>query len=218
MRPSPSAHHWYHRGRFAAWGPYTHAASHTHTWANHYWHRPPSRIFWFLIGAVSAGCFIKAQREGPASLCHRPGYPALPNTSQDQFQQQAPQQHTPPQQPYRQWQFKRWDFPPPPAPTPPAVPPTSPSQTTPNPWDRPWGWGLTPQQQEKLWKEEMERVQTMTKQASEAMTELSEQTLDSVMKAVETLTVRLAAHQREKENQTKKLEEELKNRPPPRLV
>ncbi|KAI5987056.1 hypothetical protein EDD15DRAFT_2520782 [Pisolithus albus] len=138
-----------------------------------YFLRPPSRILWFLIGAGAATWW----HHSPAMRDHHsPYWPSLM-----QQQRRAALQDQPPSTgvgsepgPYQE-RDARWR---------PHGPPSSGAMA---------GWN----QQE--WEENKERLRNMQKRVGEAMVDMSESTLDSIVSTAETLKARLAERRARRE-------------------
>lgn len=73
---------------------------------------------------------------------------------------------------------------------------------------------------EQEWDAEKEKMKAFGKQAQDAMTDMSEATLDSLLTTVTTLKQKLAQHRAQREQQEKLLEEEIEQhkKHPPRFV
>ncbi|KAJ2915448.1 hypothetical protein MD484_g4941, partial [Candolleomyces efflorescens] len=167
----------------------------------------PSRLLWFLIGAGSASWWmISKDRDFDRrhwGHCRRVDYPAPRDPSNNDTA----------------------------APGGPGPNNDSGSQQCrPHPWQTrehwEWRWHQRNRQENNNgasqwpWEASDERFDEMTKQASEAMTELTEVTLDTVLTMAQALKVKLAEYRAEKERQQKDLDEKREDarRSPPRLV
>ncbi|KAF8159682.1 hypothetical protein B0H34DRAFT_858436 [Crassisporium funariophilum] len=154
------------------------------------WRRGPSRIVWFAIGAITASWWIHRKETDRRIFGHC----------------KRPQLQSP-------------------LPIPPIDDPITPSgapwpdvrsipntiSNIPSGWDRRQLW---------QWEQEKEHMATISQQATDAMADLTESTLESVLNTAEALKAKLAEHRAEREKQQKmiekRLEEERKN--PPRLI
>lgn len=114
---------------------------HPQYWHRYYHHvgrRPPSRLFWFVVGAITTAWIIKRKEALHYRVAHCVRY---------QIPQEA---YPPPGLPHAQQQQSTSPEPPPPSTLPTAADPTGPAPTplphTPHPhqqdpYSRPWGWG-----------------------------------------------------------------------------
>jgi len=75
---------------------------------------------------------------------------------------------------------------------------------------QPWVLG-NQQAQAQQWEEDKARLLSLSRQAGDTMTHLSEATLDSIVSTVGTLKVKLAEHRAQREQQQKQLDEELES-------
>ncbi|KAI6023587.1 hypothetical protein BKA83DRAFT_4261594 [Pisolithus microcarpus] len=139
-------------------------------------HRPASRILWFLIGAGAATWWhhSRAMRDH-----HSPYWPCLM-----QQQRRAALQDQPPitstgsePGPYQE-RDARWGW------RPHGPPPSGAVMA---------GWN------HQEWEENKERLRNMQKRVGEAMVDMSESTLDSIVSTAETLKARLAEHRARRE-------------------
>ncbi|KAH9479569.1 hypothetical protein JR316_0008164 [Psilocybe cubensis] len=165
-----------------------------------YWGRGPSRLLWFAIGAASATWWVRRRECSNRSFgpCIRqPIQSPIGNT--DTTQPSWPQSVT--------------DIPrainniPQPAP----VQHTTYSPSTIGEWEK---------RQDAQWELEKEHLAKISRQATDAMAELTEATLESVLATAESLKAKLAEHRAQREKQQKQIEEEMERqrRDPPRLV
>uniref|UniRef100_A0A0W0G5R4 Uncharacterized protein n=1 Tax=Moniliophthora roreri TaxID=221103 RepID=A0A0W0G5R4_MONRR len=195
------------------------------------WHRRPSRLLWFLIGAGTASFYFarKDARENGqlyGGYCRKVPVQAPPMMQANLEQSQKPSHwripypnppHMQPQTPPSMQQIQR----PSEYITQSQVPVDHTSslihQVTEKPPHFTWGKGFeTFEQQRVQWEQERDRL---VKKAQEAMTEMSEVTLDSLSSTIEALRTKLSEHKMEKEKQQKILEQELEEkRNPPRWV
>ncbi|KAJ7281799.1 hypothetical protein C8J57DRAFT_1173799 [Mycena rebaudengoi] len=165
--------------------PYPHLRF--HSWAG------PRRLVWFILGATAATMWhTRKEAHGHTTEryfghCFRPPVQHRPASDVQPMSGDA-----------RQWRPR--DIPNtinniPPAP---ALP-----------------WGYPEMHRDRQWEEEKIKLQAFGKQAEEAMTQLSEATLDSVLTTVETLKQKLVEHRAERQKAQelleKQLEEERKN-------
>ncbi|KII87443.1 hypothetical protein PLICRDRAFT_255542 [Plicaturopsis crispa FD-325 SS-3] len=84
-----------------------------------------------------------------------------------------------------------------------------PAAPIPGQWQWQGGWSAPGQQR---WEEDKERMKILGNQAADAMTEISEATLDSVLSTVESLKAKLAEHRKQRDALQKQLEEEQRKR------
>ncbi|KAF9530356.1 hypothetical protein CPB83DRAFT_892645 [Crepidotus variabilis] len=193
----------------------------------HHWglyRRGPSRLLWFIIGAGAATWWIK-KRDGHFGHCGpRPIDTALPQSSPSTDNGYAHNWH-------QRWhahmnEAQRS------MPTPPQVPADVPAEKTPVDFTPPpqvqyQAAPSYPQQQQQPqvnaawgWDHEREHIERISKQATDAMVDLTESTLESVLATAESLKAKLAEQRAQREKQQKlidrQLEEQRKN--PPRLV
>ncbi|CAK5273954.1 unnamed protein product [Mycena citricolor] len=167
----------------------------------HSWHGP-RRFVWFFIGAASATLWMKHKEahrypnDRYFGHCYRPAVPAL--------------------QP-------RADATPPPAsPDAPMSPTSSPPVSLPissraaeissavnhmPPASLPWGYPES--HRERQWEEEKKKLQSITRQAEDVMTKISEATVDTMLTAMEALKVKLAEHRLQREEAQRELEKKL---------
>ncbi|KIY43765.1 hypothetical protein FISHEDRAFT_77702 [Fistulina hepatica ATCC 64428] len=190
----------------------------------HHWHRGPSRLLWFIIGAVSAAYWMKRKQwcdDSTYRRCFRPRVPP-PYIHQHPWPESAIPTSTPegPSQSVPGCVPVGHVHPRPALPTQSSV-----GDNRGSPFPSPWSfppppWGFSPQDQERRWQEERERMAAMARQAGDAMAEMSEATLDQVLATVESLKAKLAEHRAQREAQKKALEKELEEheRNPPRFV
>ncbi|KZT65618.1 hypothetical protein DAEQUDRAFT_759225 [Daedalea quercina L-15889] len=196
-------------------------AGHWHSHPAGYWHalrrrRGGSRLLWFVFGAGAATFWIKSHEAHEwRSRCWRDRIPqdaypvpqALPPAYANSSAATAqPEEHTGEKECKKRrgwgWSsregYKSWPSPPPaqeaqaqaaatpaPAPAPHVLP-------APMPTDR--------------WEEERHRVQQLSKQATDTISELSEATLDSVLTTVQTLKVKLAEARKEREQHLQQMQ------------
>ncbi|KAH7914848.1 hypothetical protein BJ138DRAFT_1143092 [Hygrophoropsis aurantiaca] len=156
-----------------------------------HWHGP-SRIFWFIIGA-GAATFWHRSREIRE---HRGQFGCVMQNRR----LNAPGEFSAPAS----------------ASTPPAN--VSTPYQDPAPVPQPGGWDWTAPQRssdgtvgwnQQDWDENKERMKQLQKRAEDVMADMSESTLDSIVSTVETLKGKIAEHRAEREQQQKRLEEEL---------
>ncbi|KAK0457690.1 uncharacterized protein EV420DRAFT_473502 [Desarmillaria tabescens] len=162
------------------------------------WHRRPSRLLWFVLGAGAATLFMKHREAARVN---------------GKFYWGHCQRHSvnygpvPPQSRIAQWREETENW----KPTPPPAVPVGNSVYEGNYSS---GW------REQEWDAEKEKMKAFGKQAQDAMTDMSEATLDSLLATVTALKQKLAQHRAQREQQEKLLEEEIEQhkKHPPRFV
>ncbi|KAG7093734.1 hypothetical protein E1B28_007385 [Marasmius oreades] len=189
---------------------YSRPPFHWHSWYHHHRdaHRP-SRLLWFLLGAGTATFVIfrkEAHRNSEANWghCRKVPVQAPPQMqanlererSIEPFQIPVPQ-HVQPRIPIDH-----------------TLPPSSTSTQTqtasPAGHSYPFQWGFQSfEQQRAQWEQDRERL---LKKAHEAMSDMSETTLESLSGTIETLRAKLADHRAQREKQQKQLEQELEEK------
>jgi len=169
------------------------------------WRRGPSRLVWFLIGAATATWWLKRKDTDRRIFghCMRPSIQSSPSQSTDSS---AP----PPTNPG--WPQSLSEIPRVINNIPQVH--SSPTPSSPAPlveWEK---------RQEQQWDLEKEHIARISRQATDAMVDLTEATLESVLSTAESLKAKLAEHRAQREKQqavvAQRLEEERRN--PPRLV
>ncbi|KAL0951906.1 hypothetical protein HGRIS_008561 [Hohenbuehelia grisea] len=171
---------------------------HFHSWHHAArWHRGPSRLLWFGLGALSASMWVKHKQwhEGQGKQCYehclRAPVQAPPTTPQPS--------------PYPGDGRPAADV---------MMMPTS-LKTIPESINRippaqdmvpsvPWMLGY--QHQDQRWEQEKEKMRDLGQQAGDMMTELSEATLDSVISTVEIFKAKLLENRARREEQQKQIE------------
>ncbi|KAJ2925911.1 hypothetical protein H1R20_g11171, partial [Candolleomyces eurysporus] len=178
----------------------------------------PSRLLWFLIGAGSASWWMMCKDRDFSRRhwghCRRVDYP-MPVDAEHM-------NRAPPRDPSNDTAA---------APGGPGPYDSGSPQPRRHPWQMKehweWRWQQRNRQENNSngasqwpWDASDERFDEMTKQAGEAMTELTEVTLDTVLTTAQALKVKLAEYRAEKERQQKDLDakREEARRNPPRLV
>ncbi|PPQ88701.1 hypothetical protein CVT25_009465 [Psilocybe cyanescens] len=174
-----------------------------------HWSRP-SRLVWFIVGAASATWWIKRRESNGRTFghCMRPPIQSHIHASGNNDGIQPPPQghHSP-------WPQSIGDIPrainniPEPSPPPPQI-------YSPN------ALGEWEKRQDTQWDLEKEHLAKISRQATDAMAELTEATLESVLSTAEALKAKLAEHRAQREKQQKLIEQEIERqrRDPPRLV
>ncbi|KAF8963417.1 hypothetical protein BDZ97DRAFT_1758673 [Flammula alnicola] len=141
------------------------------------WHRGPSRLLWFIVGAATATWWIKRKDADRRIFghCKRPPIQASSGPASDH-----PGAFSGSRSPFSDWE-KRQDW---------------------------------------QWEQEKEHLAKISRQATDAMADLTESTLESVLSTAEALKAKLAEHRAQREKQQKLIEEQLEEqrRNPPRLV
>ncbi|KAF8351179.1 hypothetical protein F5887DRAFT_196146 [Amanita rubescens] len=166
----------------------------------YHFHRP-SRAFWFLVGAASAALWIKHREY---RNIERGGYgPCVRQRAiQSASQQQGALAET-----------SRLN----------VAPPTSPSLTaqTPEtlhsvsrainnlpPAD---GWSFGERRQMEKWEEDKEKLIDFTVRATDAIADMSESTLDTVLSTIENLKTKIVEHRARREKQRERLGTQLED-------
>jgi hypothetical protein len=167
----------------------------------HYWgrayHSRPSRFVWFALGGLAASWYFKAKESCHASRyydhCYRP--PIQPHhVLEDRGSIARTINNIPAPDSNRSTEApsnNRWSF-----------GYKSGSSSSPESWSF---------KSQKQWDEDKARFAAMTQQATDAMTDLSEATLDNILSTVEHLKVKLAQQKAIREMQRKELDERLEH-------
>ncbi|KAF8909402.1 hypothetical protein CPB84DRAFT_1766051 [Gymnopilus junonius] len=158
-----------------------------------HWHRGPSRILWFALGAVTAAWWIKRKDSDRHVFGHCRRLPP---------QYYPPTDSTvPPSTSPVTWPQTFSDIPRAINNIPPAADPSSASRS------------------EWLSDEERERLANLSRQATDAMVDLTESTLESVLTTAQSLKAKLAEHRAQRQSQQKAIEQQLeeKRKTPPSL-
>ncbi|KAF9453618.1 hypothetical protein P691DRAFT_719478 [Macrolepiota fuliginosa MF-IS2] len=167
----------------------------------YYW-RGPSRIVWFLIGAGTATWWIKHRDVHHFSQWGHCRRLAIENATANANMSTTAQPAN--GSPESSFSFK--DIPR----TINNIPPAAAS------WN--WGWGERKEAQK--YQEEQDNLAELRRQATDAMTEMTEATLDSILAGAEALKVKLAESREQRKKQEallqKQIEEQSRN--PPRLI
>ncbi|KAH8093795.1 hypothetical protein BXZ70DRAFT_949224 [Cristinia sonorae] len=175
----------------------------------YHWHRGPSRLVWFMIGAFSATWWWKHKQghNGRVSYCSRPELPANSYQPPPYYPQHPHQQQPPPQstalmknetepaaaaEPVvhtREWNWS-WG---------------SHTPLPPPPVDHGWDEEKHRQWEQERWEkridEEKQKLQNIGRQATDTFADFSEATLDGILSTVEAMKAKLAEHRDNRERQ-----------------
>ncbi|KIM44941.1 hypothetical protein M413DRAFT_442916 [Hebeloma cylindrosporum] len=179
-----------------------------------YYHRAPSRLLWFFIGAGTATWWIKRKEcEGRSfGPCRRlpPSSQGFPSTSNaaPAYQYPAPDPAKP------SIPADSRDQAPVPTPPPQDAAPAGPRMRFPPPI---WEWE---KRQDREWEQDKENFIKMSSQAADVMVDLTESTLESILGTADILRAKLAEHRAAREREQKRMreQEEERRKNPPRLV
>ncbi|KAG2145115.1 hypothetical protein DEU56DRAFT_788845 [Suillus clintonianus] len=165
---------------------------------SHQYFRGPSRILWFMLGA-GAATFWNCGRQMRENRAHY--FPCVMQARRVEGSGEQP--NTPPvssKSDAPASQEHRWNF----------IYRNQPDRNG----DGTAGWN------QREWEEDKERLKEIQKRTEDAMLDMSESTLESIISTVESLKNKLAQHKIQREQQQKKYEEELERQKknPPRFV
>ncbi|KAF8817563.1 hypothetical protein BYT27DRAFT_7216642 [Phlegmacium glaucopus] len=164
------------------------------------YYRGPSRIVWFLIGAVTASWWLK-RKDADSRIfghCMRLQYQTPPPIGNPSFAPDGAPSNIGPFTPsvpdFRSVTFR--DIPRAFNHIPPAH------------------WG----EQQQSWQQEKEHLANISRKVTDAMADLTEATLESVLSAAEALKAKLAEHRANREHQQNIIDQQIqetRNLPPP---
>ncbi|KAF9054365.1 hypothetical protein BJ165DRAFT_1438287 [Panaeolus papilionaceus] len=152
---------------------------HWHHFRHPFMYRGPSRLLWFAIGAVTASWFIKRKDERRVW-----GHCRRPALGPNDLPQQSPDDQDP-------WKARATEF--------------SRTINNLNPPDGP----VTPPWDEKEFQQQREHFAKVSRQAGEAMSDLTESTLETVIAAAQAMRSKLSDNRKRRE-----IEEEQHRRNP----
>ncbi|KDR80503.1 hypothetical protein GALMADRAFT_240790 [Galerina marginata CBS 339.88] len=155
-----------------------------------HWHRGPSRLLWFFFGGLAATWWIKHKDADRRVFGHCMRPPV----------QAPPTDSAAPPSP---WPQNMSDIPR-------AINNIPPAHSSP----------VSAEWESRQWEQEKEHLANISRQATDAMADLTEATLETVLSTAESLKAKLAEHRAQREKQQKVIDQRLEEerRSPPRLV